>query len=119
MKFDVSHAASIDRYAGTKDIRLVNLGPIALFSKYKLAKSSRKNLISFARIVFLMHRLLTSARDTDILSIDFDRNRIRRERELSNNKHQQGKNQVRTMLKEFFWFSRTSRKSPFMDWDLK
>ena len=35
LNFDVLHAASNHRYADNNDIRLVNLGPIALFSNYK------------------------------------------------------------------------------------
>ena len=36
LNFDVVHAATINRYAENNDIRLVNLGPVALFSNYKL-----------------------------------------------------------------------------------
>ena len=35
LTFDVLHAATGNRYADNNDIRLVNLGPIALFSSYK------------------------------------------------------------------------------------
>ena len=42
--FDVLHAATNNRYADDNDIRLVNLGPIALFSKFKLRTSSVKQL---------------------------------------------------------------------------
>ena len=35
LNFDVLHAASNDRYADRNDMRLVNLGPIALFSDHK------------------------------------------------------------------------------------
>ena len=67
------------------DIRLVNLGPIALFSNYKLTTSSGKHLeeISHAHIVSLMYKLLTSSKDSD----DFDRSRGRRKNELSKNKN--------------------------------
>ena len=44
INFDALHAATNNRYVDGKDIRLVNLGPIALFNKYKLAKSSGKQL---------------------------------------------------------------------------
>ena len=42
--FDVLDAAAGNRYAYNNDIRLVNLGTIALFSKYKLTASSGKHL---------------------------------------------------------------------------
>ena len=53
IKFDVLRAAAGNRYADDDDVRLVNLGPIALFSNYKLTTSSSKHLqnISHARIV--------------------------------------------------------------------
>ena len=80
LNFDVLHAANNDRYVDAKDIRLVNLGPIALFSNYKLTTSSGKLLeeISHGHIVSLMYKLLTSNKDGDDLPIGFDRNRGRR-----------------------------------------
>ena len=75
LRFNVLHAASNDRYADGNDIRLVNLGPFALFSNYKLTSSLGKHLEDFsqAHTVSLMYKLVTSAKDTDDLSIGFDR----------------------------------------------
>ena len=89
LNFDVLQAASNNRYVDTSDIRLVNLGPIALFSNYKLTTSSGKHLeeISHAHIVSLMYKLLTSSKDSDDLSNGFDRSRDRRKRELTNKKY--------------------------------
>ena len=55
LNYDVLHAATGNRYADEDDIRLFNLGPIALFSNYKLTTSSGKHLenIDHAHIVFL------------------------------------------------------------------
>ena len=39
LNFDVMHAATNNRYANGNDIRLVILGPIGLFSNYKLTTS--------------------------------------------------------------------------------
>ena len=39
LNFDVLHAATGNRYADGNDIKLVNLGPNALFSNYKLTSS--------------------------------------------------------------------------------
>ena len=36
LNFDVLHAATINRYTDADDVRLTNLGVIALFSIYKL-----------------------------------------------------------------------------------
>ena len=44
LNFDVLHAATNNRYVDGNDIRLVNLGPIALFSNYKLTTSSGKHI---------------------------------------------------------------------------
>ena len=84
LNFDVLDAASINRYADDDKIRLVNLGSLALFSIYKLTTSSGKHLeeISQAHIVSLMYKPITSARDTDDLTIRFDRSGDRRQREL-------------------------------------
>ena len=64
LNFDVLHAANINRYVNDNDIRLVNLGSIALFSNYKLTTSSGKHPeeISHAHIVSLMYKLLTSSK---------------------------------------------------------
>ena len=73
------------RYANGNDIRLVNLGPIALFSNFKLTTSSGKHLedINHSHIVSLMYKLITSSKNSDDLSIGFDRSRSRRKDELA------------------------------------
>ena len=62
LNFDVLHAVTNNRYVDGNNIRLVNLGPIALFSNYELATSSGKHLenIDHAHIVSLMYKFLTS-----------------------------------------------------------
>ena len=93
LNFYVLHAATSNTYADGNDINLVNLGSVALFSNYKLTTSSGKHLkvVSHAHIVSLVYKILTSARGCDDLSIGFDRDRGRRQRELTNNKTQKGK----------------------------
>ena len=61
INFDVLHGAANNRYIDAIDIRLVNLGPVALFSNYKLTTSSGKHLeeISQAHFVSLLYNLLT------------------------------------------------------------
>ena len=60
LNFDVLHAATKNRYIDGNDIRLVNLGPIALFDKYKLATSSGKHIeeINHAHIVCFLCKLV-------------------------------------------------------------
>ena len=112
LNFDALHTATNNRYADGNDIRLVNLGPIALFSNYKLTTSSGKHLenIDHAHIVSLMYKLLSSSKGSDDLSIGFDRDRRRRQRELTNNKTQKGKYHVRICLKDVFCFAEYQEK---------
>ena len=115
LNFDVLHAATNNRYADGNDIRLVNVGPNALFSNYKLTTSSGKHLenIDHAHIISLMYKLLTSSKGSDDLSIGFDRDRIRRLRELTNNKTQKGKYHVRIYLKDVFGFAEYQEKATY------
>ena len=115
LNFDVLHAANNDRYVDANDIRLVNLGPIALFSNYKLTTSSGKHLeeIHHAHIVSLMYKLLPSSKDGDDLSIGFDRNRGRRKNELTNNKTIKGKYHIRIYLKDIFGFAEHQEKGTY------
>ena len=115
LNFDVLHAANNNRYADANDIRLVNLGPIALFSNYKLTTSSNKHLekISHAHIVSLMYKLLTSSKDGDDLSIGFDRDRGRRKNELTNNKNIKGKYHIRIYLEDIFGFAEHQEKGTY------
>ena len=73
--------ANDSRYGKGKDIKLVNVGPIALFSNFNLETSSGKHLedISHAHIVSLMYILITSSRGSDDLSISFNRSTARQQ----------------------------------------
>ena len=115
LNFDVLHAATNNRYVDGNNIRLVNLGPIALFSNYKLTTSSGKHLenIDHAHIVSLMYKLLSSSKGSDDLSIGFDRDRGRRQREMTNNKTQKGKCHVRFYLKDVFGFAEYQEKATY------
>ena len=115
LNFDVLQAATNNRYVDGNDIRIVNLGPISLFSNYKLTTSSGKHLenIDHAHIVSLMYKLLTSSKGSDDLSIGFDRDRGRRQRELTNNKTQKGKYHVRIYLKDIFGFAEYQEKDTY------
>ena len=115
LNFDVLQAATNNRYVDANDIKLVNLGPIALFSNYKLTTSSGKHLeeISHAHIVCLMYKLLTSSKDSGDLSVGFDRNRGRRKNEISNNKTIKGKYHVRIYLEDTFGFAEHQEKGTY------
>ena len=77
LNFDVLHIATTNRYVDGNYIGLVNLGSIALLNIYKLATSSGKHIEANNpfHIVCLMYELIISARNTDNLSIGFDRDR--------------------------------------------
>ena len=83
LNFDVVQAATNNRYVNGIDIRLVNLGRIALSSNYKLSTSSGMHLedIRHSQIVSLMYKLTISAKGSDNLSFGFDRDRNRRQQE--------------------------------------
>ena len=115
LNFDVLRADNSNRYLDGNDIRLVNLGPIALFSNYKLTTSSGKHLenIDHAHIVSLINKLLSSSKGSDDLSIGFDRDRGRRQRAITNNKTQKGKFHVRIYLKDVFGFAEYQEKGTY------
>ena len=109
------HAATNNRYANGNDIRLVNLGPIGLFSSYNLTTSSGKHFqdVSHAHIVSLMYKQLTTAKGCDDLSIGFHRDRDIRQRELTNNKNINGKYHVKIYLKDVFGFSEHQEEATY------
>ena len=115
LNFDVIRADNSNRYVDANDIRLVNLGPIALFRNYKLTTSSGKHLeeISHAHIVSLMFKRLTSSIDSDDLSIGFDRNRNRRKNELTDKKTIKGKYHIRIYLKDIFGYAENQEKGTY------
>ena len=94
---------------------MVILGPIALFSNYKLTTSSGKHLedYSHAHVFSLMYKLSTCCKDSDDLSIGFDRDRNRRQRELTNKKNQKGKFYIRYMLRDMFGFVEHQGKTTY------
>ena len=110
--FDALQTTTNNRYVNGNDIRLVNKGPIALFSNYKLASSSGKHIeeIHHAQTVCLMYKLITSSRNSDDFPIGFDRDRERRKRDLTNNKNMKGKNHVTIMLQDTFGFAEHQQK---------
>ena len=115
MKFDVLNAATNNRYVDADDIWLINLAAIAFSSNFKLKTSSGKHLenIDHAHIVSLMYKLLTSSRGSDDLSIGFDRDRIKRKRELTNNENIKGKYHRRIYLKDVFGFAEHQEKTTY------
>ena len=110
--FEVIKRADNFRYANVNEIRLVNLGPIALFSNFNLTTSSGKHLedISHSHIFSLMHKLITSSKDSIDLYIGFDRSRNRRKDELALNKNLKGKYHLKIMLKDVFCFAECQEK---------
>ena len=115
LKFDVLQAATSNRYTDSNEIRLFNLGPIALFSNYKLTTSSGNHLeeINHTHAVSLMYKLLTSSKDSDDSSIAFDRNRGRRKNEISINKNIKCKFHIRIYLKDIFGFAEHQEKGTY------
>ena len=113
LNFEFIKKTDKSRYANEDDKKLVNLGTIALFSNFKLTTSSGKHLEDNrqAHIVSLMYKSITSAKNTDDLSIDFDRSRDRRNEELTNDKNVKGEYQLTIMLKDVFDFAEHQEKA--------
>ena len=113
LNFEGDKKTDISRYANGNYIRLINLEPNDLFSIFWLTTSIGKHLedISHAHIVSVMHKLLTSRRSSDDLSMGCNRSRIRRPEELTNNKTTKGKYQVRILLKDVFGFAEAQEKA--------
>ena len=80
LNFEVIKEAYNSRCGNGNDIRLVNLRPIALFSKLKMTTSTGKHLedISHSHIVSLKCKLITSSEDSHDLSMSFGRSRDKR-----------------------------------------
>ena len=115
LDFDVLRADNSNRYIDNNDIRLVNLGPIALFSNYKLTTHSGRHLenIDHAHTVSLIYKLITSSRGSDDSSIGFDRDRTRRRNELTNNKNIKGKYHDRIYLKNVIGYAEHQEKTTY------
>ena len=113
LSFKVIKKDDNSRYANGNDIRLLNLGPIALFNNFKLTTSSGKHLEdnSHAHLVSLMYKLIKSSRDSNDLSIAFDYSRSRRKDELALKKDIKGKYHVKIMLKDVFGFAEHQEKA--------
>ena len=115
LNFEVIKKTDGSRYVNGNDIRLVILGPIALFTNFNLSTSSGKHLedISRAHLVSLMYKLLISSKDSDDLSISFDRSRNRRKDELAQNKRVKRKYHLKNMLKDVFGFAECQEKATY------
>ena len=115
MNFEVIKKADDSRYGDGNDIKLVNLGAIALFSNFKLTTSNGKHLEDFshAHLVSLMYKLITSSKNSDDLSIGFDRSMARRRDEMTNNKNVRGKSHLRIFLRDIFGFAEHQEKATY------
>ena len=115
LNFEVIKKTDDSTYGKGNDIKLVNLGPIALFSVFKLTTSSGKHLEEFshAHLVSLMYKLITSSKGSGDLSIGFDRSSARRREEITNNKNVKGKFHLRIMLKDVFGFAECQEKATY------
>ena len=63
--------------------------------------------------MFFVYKLITTFRDSDGLSIRFDRDCGRRRDELSNNKNMKAKHHVRIMLEDVFGFAEHQEEATY------
>ena len=115
LNFEVIKKADNSSYGNGNDIRLVNLGPIALFSSFKLITNSGKHLedISHAHIVSLMYKLITSSKVSDDLSIGIERSSGRRRDDMTINKNVKGKFYLGMLMKDVFGFAEHQEKATY------
>ena len=115
LNFEVIKKADNFRYGNGNGIRLNNLGATTMFSNFKLTTSSEKHLEdkSHAQLVSLMYKLVTSSKDSNDLSIGFNRSRNIRKDELALNKNVKGKYHLRIMLKDVFGFAECQEKPTY------
>ena len=66
-----------------------------------------------AHVVSLLYRLISSARNTDDLSIGLDENLKTRQRELTKNKYVKGRYHIRNDLEDNFGFAEHHEKATF------
>ena len=115
LNFEVLKKADKSRYGNGNVIKLVNMAPIALFSNFNLTTSSGNHLEDFshAHLVSLMYKLITSIKDSDDLSIGFDRSSARQQAEMTNNKSVKVIYHLRIMLKDVFGFAEHQEKATY------
>ena len=115
LNFEAIKKTDDSRYGNGNDIRIVNLGPIAMFSNFKLTTSTGKHLehISHAHLGSLMYKLKTSSKNSDDLFIVFDRKRARRQDKMTDNKNVKGKFHRRIMLRNVFGFAEHQEKATY------
>ena len=107
LNFEVTKQSDASRHANGDHIRLVILGPVDLYRNSKKTMSSGKHLEDtiHAHIVSLMYKLITSPKATNDFSIRFDRDLVRRQQKLINNKKFEGFFHVRILLKDMSVFA--------------
>ena len=108
LDFSVTQRAGAHaRYEDGDFLRLVNLGPIALTNKYSLTSSFGKEIeeIDKAHAICLLHKLISSSRDSHNLSIGFHRGNGVREKDLTNFKTTKGNYHVIIYSKDLFRFA--------------
>ena len=120
LDFNVTHRGGTHaRYVDEDHMKLVNQGAIALLNKNRWTSSSGKEReeIDNAQVICLLHKFLSSSRDSDDLSIGFHRSIDVREKELTNNnKTTKGNYHVRIYLKGIFGFAEDQHKFQIRSW---
>ena len=111
LNFRVVHAATRTRYADGNEMKSIYLGTTTLFSYNRLTTSSGKHIEAFSQAYFvsLMYKLIKSVREPHDLSIGFDRDRQRRQRELTNNKNKKV-NIILEICSKMSWFCGKPKK---------
>ena len=100
---------------GMQMVRIVHLGPIALFIKNTLTSSNGKEIeeLDNAHVICLIHKLLSSSRDNDDLSFGLHRSNAVRDEDLTDNKTTKGNYHVRIYLNYISGFAEHHNKCSY------
>ena len=93
-------------YANGDHIRLVNLGPIAIFNKYRLTSGSGREIeeLDKPHVNSLIYKTIKTSKISDDLSIGFHRD-ITTLKKLNNNKKSKGVYHARLRFRGVFSFA--------------
>ena len=89
---------------------------LVFISKRRVVENTLKIVVILsyiAHVVSLLYRLISSARNTDDLSIGLDEDRNTRQRELTKNKYVKGRYHIRIGLEDIFGFAEHHEKATF------
>ena len=115
MDFKVTHRTGAHaRYADDDNKGFLNLGPFALFNKYRLTSGSWTEIeeTDNAHVICLLYNLVSSSRDSDEYQLVFTEV-LKLEKKMTNIETTKGNYQVVIHLKDVFGVAEQQEKCTF------